>query len=152
MRGSKKTSRTRARHKRGQHSAAIHGGGHMVPRGWGNRQGSAWLPPRQAPCSLGPQGIQLRVGQLPAVLAACVLQPLGPCQAGQEAQWAAWRPASTQRKPRLPKRAASCAVCSAPSGSGWSAWPWSPAMHAATAASYSAAYSAVVVGDKTRRR
>ena len=64
VRGSKKASRTRAHHKRGQQDAAIHRGGHMVPRGWGNRQGVAWHTPSQALCSLGPQGIQPHVGQL----------------------------------------------------------------------------------------
>ena len=59
----KKTSRTRARYRRGQHGATIHGGGHMVPRGWWHQHGAAWLPPSPALRNLGRRGAPPRVAQ-----------------------------------------------------------------------------------------
>ena len=56
-----------------------------------------------------------------------------PCTRRQAAAWRAARMGAAA------SAEASCAVCSAPSGSGCSAWSRNPAMHAASAASCSAA-------------
>ena len=50
-------------YRRGQHGATIHGGGHVVPRGWRHQHGARWLPPSPALRSLGRRGAPPRVGQ-----------------------------------------------------------------------------------------
>ena len=105
----------RARHRRGQHVAAIHGDGHMGHRVWRPRREAASPPPRclracrqaRLPntqlCTLAPKATR----RLAAPVAAPgALSRRTGSASHQDAQCAAWRSVRAQRKPRPPKRAA----------------------------------------------